>query len=78
MRLVPGFVVLTHGGEGVEEAGVGVVLALEDPGDDVLGAGEQRLLVLLRRGGGKFGGVHLRHWNRAGRGGGQIRVRVWR
>ena len=74
---------LTHGGKGAEEAGVGVgvVLAFEDPGDDVLGAGEQRLLVLSRRGGGRFVagggggrcrcqfvGVHLRHWNRAGPG----------
>lgn len=46
---VPGFVGLADGGEGVEEAGVGVVLELDDPQDDSLHAGEQRLLVLLRR-----------------------------
>ena len=66
---------LAHGGEGVEEAGVGVELAVEDPGDDGVGAGEQRILVLVRRagpglggGGGGGGGLlpRLRHWWSAG------------
>jgi hypothetical protein len=58
-------VVLAEGGECVEEPRVGVRLAVEDPGDDGLGAGEHRLIVVV--------GIGGRHWiERKGR------VRVWR
>lgn len=76
-REVPGFVGLAHGGERVEEAGAGVVLTLDDPRDDGLRAGEQRLLVLLRREGASSGCSRRRcHWGVGWGGRGWVRVRV--
>jgi hypothetical protein len=50
-RLGPLIVVLAEGGECVEESRVGVGLAVEDPDDDGLGAGEHGSIVVVGIGG---------------------------